>query len=52
MALKAIRVTDGELEIALKSNAMADAILEGTVGMAADEAVDRAQETLDRANMR
>ena len=47
-----IRVTDGELEIALKSNAMADAILEGTVGMAADEAVDRAQETLDRANMR
>ena len=47
-----IRVTDGELEIALKSNAMADAILEGTVGMAADEAVDRAQESLDRANMR
>lgn len=47
-----VEITDGRLEVKLTQNLQADAFLERTVGRAADEAVEAAQEAVDRSRGR
>lgn len=43
-----IEITEGRAEVELVSDATADALIEGTVGAAADESTERVQEIIDR----
>lgn len=43
-----IELTEGRAEVRLVTNEVADRFIDGTVGMAADESVERVQEAIDR----
>lgn len=43
-----IELTEGRAEVRLVTNEIADRFIDGTVGMAADESVERVQEAIDR----
>lgn len=43
-----VELTEGRAEVRLTTNEIADRFIEGTVGMAADESVERVQEAIDR----
>jgi hypothetical protein len=43
-----VELTEGRAEVRLVTNEMADRFVDGTVGMAADESVERVQEAIDR----
>lgn len=43
-----VELTEGRAEVRLVTNEVADRFIDGTVGMAADESVERVQEEIDR----
>ncbi len=43
-----VEITEGRLQVKLGTDELADSMLEGSVGMAADESLERVQEVIDR----